>query len=695
MMKAMKADDRFYFWKNMKTTLVFLAANLVAALCLFQANSVYAQSPTLADALDAPEFTWTTGGNAAWIGQTGTTFDGVDAAQSGLISHSLESWLQTTVTGPGELTFRWKVSSESGYDFLGFYVNGVLQSGRISGTVDWQQKAYSLSAGVQVLRWRYSKDGSDSAGQDRGWVDTVSFPPPSGPAIIVTQPQNQAVLEGSLVTFNVVASGALPLTFQWFKGTTELPEATHSSFSISNVQSSHEGSYTVMVANTLGSVTSAPAMLIVSPAPTTFINPIPASDQRFGSAVAAVGSDRVLVGDYAQSTAAFYGGAAYLFSTNGTLLTTFTNPTPADFDFFGSTVAAVGNDLVLIGAEGDDTGADSSGAAYLFSTSGSLLTTFTNPTPANLDGFGRALAAVGSDRVLIADPNDDAGALDAGAVYMFSTAGTLLTTITNPSPAIEEWFGYSVALVGGDRIAIGAPLNNAGAAYAGAVYLFTTNGTLLTSITNPTPALDEWFGSAVAAVGSDQVVIGAPYDNTGATDAGAAYLFSANGTLLTTFTNPTPAVDDQFGAAVAAVGNDRVLIGAGMDNTGASDAGSAYLFSTNGTLLITFTNHTPATFDLFGIAVAAVGSDRVLIGTSEAGEAYLFTLPSGTTRPPMLTIGPDGSGQIRISWAANTAGFVLQETWSLSPANWTNSSIGMNNSIPITGPSKFYRLFKP
>ncbi|MCL4786276.1 MAG: immunoglobulin domain-containing protein [Verrucomicrobia bacterium] len=679
----------------MKTPCHLLISNLIAALCALSTNSGHSQSLTLADALDAPALTWTTGGNATWSGQTNTTFDGVDAAQSGVIGNSQESWLQTTVTGPGELTFRWKVSSESGYDFLGFYVNGVLQSGRISGNVDWQQRTYSLGEGVHVLRWRYAKDGSDSSGQDRGWVDLVSFPPPSGPAIIVTQPQSQAVFEGSLVTFNVIASGAPPMAYQWFKVPTTLAGATNSSLTITNVQSSHEGSYTVMVANTLGSVTSAPAILTVSPAPITFLNPTPASGQRFGSAVAAVGSDRVLVGDYGQSTAAFYGGAAYLFSTNGMLLTTFTNPTPADFDFFGSAVAAVGDDLVLIGAEGDDSGAESAGAAYLFSASGSLLTTFTNPTPATHDSFGHALAAVGGDRVLIADRHDNTGANAAGAAYLFTTSGTLLTTITNPSPAVEEWFGNSVALVGTDRIIIGAPLNDTGANYAGAVHLFTTNGMWLTTITNPTPAFDEMFGSAVAAVGSDRVLIGAPYDNTGATDAGAAYLFSVNGTLLTTFTNPTPAADDQFGAAVAAVGDDRVIIGAMMDNTGASDAGSAYLFSTNGTLLITFTNLTPASFDLFGMAVTAVGSDRVLIGTSEAGEAYLFTLPGETTQPPMLTIGPAGTGQIRISWATNTAGFVLQETWSLSPANWTNSSSGTDNSIPATGPSKFYRLFKP
>jgi hypothetical protein len=105
--------------------------------------------------------------------------------------------------------------------------------------------------------------------------------------------------------------------------------------------------------------------------------------------------------------------------------------------------------------------------------------------------------------------------------------------------------------------------------------------TLLTTFTNPTPAILDLFGYAVAAVGNERVLIGAPYDDTGATDAGAAYLFSTNGTLLTVFTNPAPAINDAFGWSVTALGSDRVLIGAYTDNTGASDAGAAYLFRTD------------------------------------------------------------------------------------------------------------------
>ena len=117
------------------------------------------------------------GNRKVWTPQTANTHDGVDAAASGAISHGQESWLQTSVVGPGTLTFWWKVSSESSFDYLEFYINGTRQNGRIAGEVDWQQQIFTIPAGTATLRWRYMKDGSDTYGQDRGWLDQVTFTP--------------------------------------------------------------------------------------------------------------------------------------------------------------------------------------------------------------------------------------------------------------------------------------------------------------------------------------------------------------------------------------------------------------------------------------------------------------------------------------------------------------------------------------
>ena len=68
-----------------------------------------------------------------------------------------------------------------------------------------------------------------------------------------------------------------------------------------------------------------------------------------------------------------------------------------------------------------------------------------------------------------------------------------------------------------------------------------------------------------------------------------------------------------------------------------------------------------------------------------------------TPGAPWLTIAPATPGNATLSWTPATAGFVLQETLSLSPTNWVNSVSGATNPVvvPATLPTKFYRLFKP
>lgn len=147
--------------------------------------TLWVDATRLAEALDAPSLGWVTGGNAPWNGLSTVRRDGVDAAQSGPIGDEAESWLETHVTGPGTLTFWWRVSSEAGYDFLEFYLDGVLQSGHISGATAWQGRTNSLLAGNHVLRWRYVKDEGTVSGQDRGWLDMVQYVPANPPPAIL------------------------------------------------------------------------------------------------------------------------------------------------------------------------------------------------------------------------------------------------------------------------------------------------------------------------------------------------------------------------------------------------------------------------------------------------------------------------------------------------------------------------------
>ncbi len=139
-------------------------------------------SPTLGEAVDNVSLIWTTGGNADWLAQTITTYYGGDAAQSGDISDSQTSYMQTAIYRAGTISFYWKVSSESSYDYLRFYVDGVEQAGSISGSTNWAQKIFAISGtGAHILKWAFTKDGIVSSGSDCGWVDRVVWTPSSSP----------------------------------------------------------------------------------------------------------------------------------------------------------------------------------------------------------------------------------------------------------------------------------------------------------------------------------------------------------------------------------------------------------------------------------------------------------------------------------------------------------------------------------
>ena len=125
-------------------------------------------------ALDNRILTFRSGGDSLWRGQNATSYYGGSAAQSGPIGNNQASWLETTVVGPGELSFYWQTSCQPFSDYLEFSINGVAQD-RISGPKDWRLKTFSLAEGWNTLRWTYKKDFLGIAGQDCGFLDQVVF----------------------------------------------------------------------------------------------------------------------------------------------------------------------------------------------------------------------------------------------------------------------------------------------------------------------------------------------------------------------------------------------------------------------------------------------------------------------------------------------------------------------------------------
>ena len=104
-----------------------------------------------------------------------TPISGTYSARSGDISDGESTNLEFTgVMANGTVSFAYNISSESNYDFLRFYIDGV-QIGQWSGS---QSGNFStpISLGQHTLKWTYVKDGSTSVGADAAWIDDVSIP---------------------------------------------------------------------------------------------------------------------------------------------------------------------------------------------------------------------------------------------------------------------------------------------------------------------------------------------------------------------------------------------------------------------------------------------------------------------------------------------------------------------------------------
>lgn len=439
-----------------------------------------------------------------------------------------------------------------------------------------------------------------------------------------------------------------------------------------------------------------------------YTNPAPEVDDAFGRAVAGLGGDRVLVGAPYDDIGAADAGSAYLFDAAGALLTTITNPFPAAEDYFGWSVAPLGTDRLLVGIPYADANGTNSGAVAAFTTNGELLATFVNPVAGYEVWAGETVTTVGDHLVLVGADGDDSGGSDSGAAYLYDTNGTFLHAFTNPAPADYDYFGVSVAGVGSDQVLIGAYRDDTTAPDAGAAYLFSTNGDLLQSFFSPNPASNDWFGLSVAGVGSDRVLIGGLRDDSDGGAAAMAYLFNTNGALLAVFTNPAPASSLLFGYPVTSLGNEHVLVGAIQSDAGDDDAGAVYLFDTNGTLRASFSSPHPSSSGGFGYAMSAFGDHRILVGAwgdntgaSGAGVACWFSL---STNRPQLSIAQAGD-DLLLRWLHEDPGWILEEAEDMAGAwAWTNAPAvaaitGETNlvqlSMPLSAGKKFFRLRQP
>jgi len=122
----------------------------------------------------------------------------------------------------------------------------------------------------------------------------AASPPPAPSAPQITEnPQSQTVAAGAAATFTVAATGS-PLTYQWSKNGASVAGATAATYSTPAASLTDDGaSFTVVVSNSLGSKTSAPATLTVVPATanvTTYHNDAARSGQNLAEPVLNTGN---------------------------------------------------------------------------------------------------------------------------------------------------------------------------------------------------------------------------------------------------------------------------------------------------------------------------------------------------------------------------------------------------------------------
>ena len=306
-----------------------------------------------------------------------------------------------------------------------------------------------------------------------------------------------------------------------------------------------------------------------------------AAFDHFGNSVAISGDTAVIGAMLDDDGGVSDRGSVYVFRRSGTSWSReqkLTAPDASRGDNFGSSVAISGN-TVIVGAWDDDDGGINSVSAYVFRRSGTTWSSEQKLTAADADGgdfFGSSVA-IGDDVVIIGARGDEDGGVGSGSAYVFQRSGTAWSQeqkLVAPDGDRDRWFGNSVA-ISDDTFVIGTS--------SGSAYVFRHSGTALSQeqkLTAPDTVAGENFGNSVA-INGDTVVVGAWQEgDTGIGRRGAAYIFRRNGTTWSQeqkLIASDAASFDQFGSSVT-ISGDTVIVGAWEDDDGGNGSGSAYVF---------------------------------------------------------------------------------------------------------------------
>lgn len=392
------------------------------------------------------------------------------------------------------------------------------------------------------------------------------------------------------------------------------------------------------------------------------------ADDNFGFAVALDGGFATISSPLDDDAAA-NAGAIYTFdvATGSFVGKAFADDTPANRSGagFGASLAATGGRLVA-GASRSSADGLRSGTSYLLDAAGNTLAPL---TPFSLDprfdsagsvnGFS---VGISSQYIVVGAPGDAELAPGGGSAYFYQNTPTptLVGKILPSDPRFASNFGRAVAV--SDTFAVvGAPFDDTRGSDAGAIYVFDpASGTQLNKITPIETSGGDFFGNTLAVDG-ELVAVGAPLTTeAGVAQAGAVYLVDGRtGSVTARLVAPAPVDAVRFGSAVA-LSSGRLLVGA----PGGSE-GKIYVYDLASLQLTTILDASDGVAgDGFGERIALDGDD-VLVGAFGAdplgnlsGAAYLFALDGGNPPPPPPPPGPSAPTLVLSSSSGGTAGSV-------------------------------------
>ncbi|MGB0652273.1 MAG: hypothetical protein ACPGQL_03645, partial [Thermoplasmatota archaeon] len=339
----------------------------------------------------------------------------------------------------------------------------------------------------------------------------------------------------------------------------------------------------------------------------------------------------------------------------------------------------VAGDLLVAGANRDDTMGPGAGAVHVFDRSSGTWVPFPvvfadDTSGADLFGYK---VAVNSGRIYASAPRENAdGMIDSGAAYVFELVGGVWVQTAKLTPSDAEagdFFGTSLA-ADGDTVVVGASRKHGDSvARQGAAYVFEFIGGVWTQTAKLTGDVIKGgrFGHS-ADIDGDVIIIGAPYQREGVGGkAGATYISNRVGGVWgapAKFTPSDPARGQFFGYDVSVAGTS-FLIGAPGDATAGFRTGAVYLAQETAgpgtaTQMLKRTSPTSTDADLYGLAVslsstrAGVGSPGYDgAGTPDSGEVNFYDVDLGT---PSMTHRTTAAGTA--ADAATGASVAVHET---------------------------------